>query len=107
MGQHPDRTSRRAASARERDRSGATGEPWLTGRRRDLCRPAQLPRGAPLSEDAIVVQLSNRRLFQASARVLDAVADELAQAMARTGDGPPIPAGGPTGGDHDYSLNEM
>jgi hypothetical protein len=35
--------------------------------------------------DAVVVQLANRRLLQASMRVLDAVADELAEVRARTG----------------------
>jgi hypothetical protein len=35
---------------------------------------------------AVIHQLSNRRLFQASARVLDAVIDELAEVRARTGD---------------------
>ena len=34
----------------------------------------------------VVHRLSNRRLYQASARVLDAVADELAEVRARTGD---------------------
>jgi hypothetical protein len=33
----------------------------------------------------VVHRLSNRRLFQASARVLDAVAEELAEVRARTG----------------------
>lgn len=34
---------------------------------------------------AVVHQLSNRRLLQASGRVLDAVTDELAEVRARTG----------------------
>jgi hypothetical protein len=36
----------------------------------------------------VVHQLSNRRLFQASARVLDSVTEELAEVRARTGSGP-------------------
>jgi hypothetical protein len=38
--------------------------------------------------DAVVVQLANRRLMQTSVRVLDAVADELAEVRARTGASP-------------------
>ncbi len=34
---------------------------------------------------AVIHQLSNRRLFQASARVLDGVVDELSEVLARTG----------------------
>jgi hypothetical protein len=40
---------------------------------------------ASAQPDAVVVQLANRRLLQASSRVLDAVADELAEVRARTG----------------------
>jgi len=40
-----------------------------------------------LSNDAVVHYLTNRRLYLASARVLDAVADELAEVRARTGSG--------------------
>ena len=36
----------------------------------------------------VVHQLSNRRLFQAAARVLDSVTEELAEVRARTGSGP-------------------
>ncbi len=40
----------------------------------------------------VVHQLSNRRLFQACSRVLDAVAEELAEVRARTGSTGPDPS---------------
>jgi hypothetical protein len=43
---------------------------------------------ASANSHPVVHQLSNRRLFQASGRVLDAVADELAEVRARTGNTP-------------------
>jgi hypothetical protein len=43
---------------------------------------------ASADSHSVVHQLSNRRLFQASARVLDAVTEELAEVRARTGGGP-------------------
>lgn len=40
---------------------------------------------APSRSNGVVHQLSNRRLYQACGRVLDAVTDELAEVRARTG----------------------
>jgi hypothetical protein len=54
---------------------------------------------------AVVRDLTNRRLYQASARVLDAVADELAQVRARTGGGPAPTVAFPA--DYDIALGEL
>ncbi len=56
---------------------------------------------------AVVHQLTNRRLYQASARVLDAVVDELAHVRRRTGGGPDLPLGGPTPGDYDLDVDSV
>ncbi len=54
----------------------------------------------------VVRQLTNRRLYQASARVLDVVSDEVALLRRATGDGPAGPLE-MTGSDYDLALEDV